>query len=321
MKKGLLLISLLFTLSLVGCSFQGKQVYFTAGDGAGTVFRIDNSRCNEKEVRVYLANAYNLYGKTSVGDIWDLPLSKEGMLSNIKDMTLEHLTMVYSMNLYASELEMDLSDEEKEQATNCAAEYMSTLSDKDKEYLDVSEKDIAAMYERYILAVKVYDHIITSVDDEVSEDEARIMDGYLIYVTDSSKVSKIEKAFANGEAAEDIARKYSEKDKEQVSFGRGQYPDAFDSIAFELDDGEYGGPVEADGGYYFIYCIDKYNKDLSEENKHTIIETRKENTISDIMNEQYAKSYSGLNKEKWESISPEPDKGVTTDQFFSIVSR
>ncbi len=321
MKKSLMALLLLCTISVSACSFQGKQVYFTTGDGAGTVFRIDDARCNEKEAKVYLANMYNLYGESPQGNLWSLPLTKEPMLSNIKAMTLEQLTMVYSMYLYAGELEMDLSDEEKEQAKGYAAEYMSTLSDTDKEYLGVDEKDLTGMYERYLLAVRAYDHILTSVDDEVSEDEARIIDAYMIYVTDDSKLSKVKKALKNQQDPADIARSFSEKDTDIISFGRGEYSGSIDSIAFELDNGEYSGPIEADGGYYFIYCVEKYNKDLSEKNKETIIETRKENMISDIMNQQYAKSYSGLNKEKWESISPEPDKGVSTDQFFAVASR
>ncbi len=42
------------------------------------------------------------------------------------------------------------------------------------------------MYEHYALAEKVYKQLMSGVDENVSEDEARIMEANVIYVTDET---------------------------------------------------------------------------------------------------------------------------------------
>ena len=48
--------------------------------------------------------------------------------------------------------------------------------------MDVSEATIEKLYENYALASKVYTSLTTGVNEEVSDDEARVMEAQQIYV-------------------------------------------------------------------------------------------------------------------------------------------
>ena len=152
----------------------------------------------------------------------------------------------------------------------------------------------------------------------MSEDEARIMRGYVIFCSEQKGAKAALKEIRNGEDVASVCRSRSEKDTEEVTFGRGTYDSAVEAVAFDLDNDQYSEVIEAAGGYYVVYCVEKYDKELSEENKLSIITTRKESMISDIINTQTSESYSGLNESKWNEMSPKPDDGVTTDQFFEL---
>ncbi len=317
-RKSAITLLLSAVMLISGCSFQGKQVYFTVGDGPDTVFRIDDLKCKEEEAKVYLANTYNLYGSLNDGVLWDMDITTDRILTNVKDLALENLSMVYAMNVYAEDEQITLSEKEEAAAERLAGEYYSTLSDKDKEYLGVNEEKLKGMYQRYLLAKKVYDKVISAVDDEVSEDEARIMRGYVIFCSEQKGAKAALKEIRNGEDVASVCRSRSEKDTEEVTFGRGTYDSAVEAVAFDLDNDQYSEVIEAAGGYYVVYCVEKYDKELSEENKLSIITTRKESMISDIINTQTSESYSGLNESKWNEMSPKPDDGVTTDQFFEL---
>ena len=49
--------------------------------------------------------------------------------------------------------------------------------------------------------------------------------------------------------------------------------------AFELENEEISGKIKTKEGYYFIKCINKYNKELTDKNKKVILEERKEKSI------------------------------------------
>ncbi len=54
------------------------------------------------------------------------------------------------------------------------------------------------MYEHYALAEKVYKQLMSGVDENVSEDEARIMEANVIYVTDETLAKDIATQLKNG---------------------------------------------------------------------------------------------------------------------------
>ena len=318
-KFRLVAVLVMACMLLGGCSAFGKDIFFTFEPGIGSVFKIGEMSCPESEARVYIANSYNVYGKGNAVSLWDLDINTEKLKENVAERILDNLTMVYAMNVYAKEYDISLSDADEEMIDKAASDYMSTLSDKDKEYLDVSQKDIKKMYTHLLLARNVYSSLMASVDDDVSEDEARVMQAYVIKVSDGKALKSVKKDLAAGISIEEIAASYSEDGGDAVSFPRNTYPVAVEDVAFSLDNGETSDVIEEAGSFYVIHCIEKNDATLSEENKIRIIETRKTELIESIIQGQHSKYYSGLDQDKWKELSKKPANEVTTDKFFSTL--
>ena len=311
---GILVCIMLFC----GCSIGETKIFFASGCGMGQVFKIGSMSCSEKEAKTYLMNYKNLYGIVYGTDLWDGDFDTASMEESLKDAVMERLTTIYALNLYAKEQEISLEDQEKDAASAAAKEYYESLSKEEKSYCKASRKDLQNMYERYVLARKVYAQLMGSVDDEVSEDEARVMDANVIFVTDEARAAEVEQQLTAGNF-ETLAQTYNEKDQTAVSFGRGEYPQQVEAAAFILENEQISGKIQTDDGYYFIQCVNKYNETLSNENKARIVETRKLQALEDIMTSLEENVYSEINLGLWEKISLDQGKEWTTNSFFSVI--
>ncbi|MBR1634194.1 MAG: peptidylprolyl isomerase [Lachnospiraceae bacterium] len=303
---------------LSGCSVAGKTVFFSFA-GPFTVFSIGPLSCGRTEAKVYLANYKNLYGRVGDTDLWNGDFDTTEVEEGVKTAAINHLSKVYSLDLYARENDIELDEDEKNQVAAAAKEYTDSLSETDVDATGANLGSIRKMYEHYALAEKVYSMLMDSVDEEVSEDEARIMDAYVLYVTDKKTYRRLAKQIKNGATFERLVSSFSEGDKGEVSFGRGTYPEEVEEVAFALEDDEISDGIETDDGYYFVQCIDKYNEELSEENKKKIIAGRKEDLVQNIVSDQYDKYDSQINTKLWERMHIETKDDVQTDSFFVTI--
>ena len=319
------IISIVFAICLTigfsGCSIGGKTVYFDSSSGYNTVFKIGDFKCSKKEALVYLLNEKNIYGSVDGVNLWSDDYDTETMTSSIKDLTMEHLTRVYILNIYASEQEIELTDAEEKACEEAATEYYKSLNSAEKSFTKAKKKDIEKMYKRYALASKVYEELMNSVDEEVSEDEARVMEAFVLYVSDESTAQTIQGMIDYGYTFERLASTYTELDSYQVTFARGEYPQEVDDVVFNLDTDEISGAIAADDGYYFFQCLDKYNEELSEANKTVIIENRRRQVLEDIVLDLEDRYFSDINVKLWDSVDfPEDSSDLTSGSFFKILN-
>lgn len=312
----------LIVSGFTGCTFQDKTVYFETSCGPSTVFKIGDLACSKKEALLYLINEKNIYGTVDGVNLWGANFDKNTIASSLKDAVIEHLTKVYILDLYAKGQEMELTEEEKASCADAAGEYYASLSSDEKTYCGASKKDIAAMYERYALAEKAYTKLMSTVDEEVSEDEARVMEAFVLFVSEESKAQEIQGMIDYGYTFERLASTYTELDTYQVTFARGQYPKEVDDVVFNLDTDEVSGAIAADEGYYFFQCLNKYVEDLSEENKKVIIENRRKALMDNIVTGLQDQYFSDMNTELWDSIdiTEEDTDSLTSDSFFSTLA-
>ncbi len=318
-KSGIFLgICLLCGIMLCGCEVGDTTIRFGGGPGVFNVFSIGPMSCPKSEALVYLANAKNLYGVVGDVSLWSGDFPTDALEEGVKKNVLGHLTRVYTLDIYAQENEVELTDIELTRVSDAADEYFESLSENEKEYFGVSRQDIYDMYVRYATAMKVYSNLMNQVDEEVSEDEARIMDAYVLYTKDASKAKKVKKGLKEGKDFMALLSTYGEGDIGQLSFGRGTYDEAVESVIFGLDDGEISDQIEGTDGYYFVMCTDKYDDELSEINKASIVTRRKEEVIENIIKDQYEEYDSQIDTEYWNDITLQDD-GVATDSFFSVL--
>ena len=98
----------------------------------------------------------NLYGI----DMWEHDYGQEQSLEDyIKDLTLAQMAQVYTLDIIASEKEVTLSEEEQKKVTEAAKTYLDGLDDAEREYVGVNEKQTEKLFERYLLADKLYEII------------------------------------------------------------------------------------------------------------------------------------------------------------------
>lgn len=317
-RKICLLLSFLFVLfTFSGCTIGDRQIYFSGGTGFSNVFRIGDMKCSKEEARVYLATYKNLYGTVGDTALWEGDFKTDTILDSIKSGVISHLTRVYSLNIYAKEKEITLTENEKLLVEQAAEDYYSQLDKSDRKKLGVNQSDIEKMYLKYALAEKVYFQLMNQVDEEVSEDEARIMDAYVLFTTDEAKAQTVATSLKNGGSFETLLGTYGEGDKTLQSIGRGEYAQEVEDVIFQLDDEEVSDCITTDEGYYFVKCMDKYNEELSETNKSNVISKRKEQVISDMISQQNEAYYSQMNTSLWEKF--DTDNSITTSNFFSVL--
>ena len=73
-----------------------------------------------------------------------------------------------------------------------------------------------------------------------------------------------------------------------------------------------------ENGYYFIKCLDKYNEELTEANKVTIVEKREKEAFDDVYNEFISTLVSHINEDVWAEMKVDSTSGIETDRFFEI---
>ncbi len=315
------LLAVFLVLGSTGCTIGDKTVYFDTSCGHSTVFKIGDLKCSKKEALVYLLNEKNIYGSVDGVNLWTEDFDTQTMTDSIKDLTLEHLTRVYVLNLYAKENEIELSDEEVKACENAAKQYYESLNSTELSFTGATKKSLKKMYERYALALKVYDELMDSVDEEVSEDEARVMEAFVLFVSEESEAATIQDMIDYGYTFERLASTYTELDSYQVTFGRGEYAENIDEVVFNLDTDEVSEAIPADGGYYFFQCLNKYDEELSEANKEVIIENRRKQVLEDIVTDLEERYFSDMNSKLWNTITfPEDISELTSYTFFESLS-
>lgn len=309
------------SMALTGCQIGNKDIVVSGTLSSRQVFTLDKSACSLKEAKVYLANYQNIYGTAYTIDLWQHDFGDASLLDYVKDITLEELTRVYTMDLLAQSQEVTLSEDETAKVAEAAKEYYASLSEDETAYMDVAETDIVEYYTHYALAQKLYHSLTNGVNEEVSDDEARVMEIMQIYVTDEDRAHEVEQKLAQGDDFASVANNYNELSAIQVTVSRDDLPDEVEEVAFQLDDNAVSGMIAAGNGYYFIKCLNKYNEELTEANKSNIVEKREKEAFDDVYNEFVASLSSRLNTDLWDEIELTTDGSIQTNSFFAVFEK
>ena len=210
-KKIALICLLCFSFLLTGCKIGNKEVIVSNTLNNRQVFRIGNVSCGLKEAKVYLVNYQNIYGTAYGLDLWQHDFGDSSLENYVKNITMRELAQVVCLDQLAKEKEMELSEEENGKIAQAAEEYFASLTEDEIAYMSVSESDIKEYYEHYALAQKVYHSLTKAVNEEVSDDEARVMEIMQIFVSDESRANEIASRLAQGEDFATLANNYNQE--------------------------------------------------------------------------------------------------------------
>ena len=301
----------------------------------------------KNEIMVYLSNSENQYSEVFGSRIWSVPVGDGTLEDSYKDNILARIAQIKTMNLLAAQYEVVLDEEEEAKVKAAAKDYYSTLSDAERNYLDVDEETISKLYYEFAIANKLSETVTTDINPEISDDEARTITVKTIliktYKTDGagnrieyneeerksalSRIAAIRQKLDEGVAFEVLAADYNEDTKDEYSFGRGVMPAEFEEAAFNLGAGEVSDIVETEYGYHLIYCVTTFNPEETDANKEKIVEKRKQEAFNQVYDEFVRTLTSNLNKPLYDSIHYDPDGPVKTtgffetyDKYFTVVS-
>lgn len=328
---------------LCGCR-SGKlptEVVLTSDFLEDEVFRLEGHPCMKNEIMVYLVNSENGYSEVFGDRIWSVPVGEGTLEDSYKDNILARIAQIKTMNLLAQELGVALDDDDNAKTVAAAREYYDSLTEAERNYLDVTMDDISAMYREFATANKVYEAVTEGVNPEISDDEARTITVRTIliktYKTDGAgnrieyneeekknalaRIARLRQRITDGESFELVAVDNNEDTKGEYSFGRGVMPPEFEEAAFNLGVGEVSDIVETEYGYHLIYCVSTFNPEETDANKEKIVEKRKQEAFNDVYNEFLTRLTSNLNKPLYDSIHFDAGAVVKTTGFFDIYDK
>ena len=326
-RKRLILTSLLliFAFVLSGCTIGGKKVVFSDPIRVQSVLTVGSQRCPKEEAYVYLMNYRSLYDNIMGANIWDGSFDLDRLSDSAKVTVKDMIAETYVLSMDAKDKETDtLSEQEEKGIADSARDYYSLMSEKEKEYCGITEAQLVEAYKKFYIAQRNCNALMAAVDQEVSEDEARVIDAQVIVISDPDLASKASIAINTGKSFEDVMNTYSQGPKGQISFGRNTYPKEAEDVIFRLENQETSGLITAGGQYYIVKCINKYNAALSEENKQKILEERKVSAIRNVIEESKGKYVTAEDTEFWNNaaiISEEGNAEKKRDSFFSVLQK
>lgn len=315
-KCAVLLCVLAFFASIAGCS--KADALRIAQTSAKQALKVDGEIYTASQARVYLLNYQNLYGTVSGADLWHFGNHDGELEAYVKNLTISQMTKILSMDSLAKSQKIALDEQELANIKKAAKAYYESLNEEELDYLQTQQAEIQKLYEDYALAQKLYTFLTADINSEVSDDEARIMDAMQIVVADKKTAKEIEKSLAQGGDFATLANSYNEAGEVTIQFGRGELPENVEKTAFALENGTVSKPIETDNGYYFIYCVDKFNEKLTDINKLKIVQKREKAAFGDVY-DAYSRTISKkLYQEAWDSITVEHSDQMTSDSFFAV---
>lgn len=314
-------ICLLFIMVLQGCQMKGTEVVVNADSIENQVFKIKDEVCTLPEARVVLTNYQNMYGMMYGIDLWNHDFGDNELEKYVKDLTLSRLAQIVAMDYLAQEREIVLTEEEQEKIKEAAQEYYGSLNDEEKEYMQVKQSDIEKLYSRYGLAGKLYTYLTQGVNDEVSDEEARVMEAQQIFVSDDEKAEEVAQQLEEGNDFLTVANRYNEGAETEVFLSKSSLdPSAADAI-FSLENEEVSKKIKVENGYYFVKCINHYDQERTDDNKAVILEERRKEAFDDVYQGFLSDLPSEINDDVWDDVKVELDENVNTDSFFSVYEK
>ena len=273
------------------------------------------------EIMVIAATERNRYEAVYTDQIWTVKVDDAG--ASMKDMLLDQIRTfledLETMRLLAQSQGIELTASESTQIYRLSQEYYQGLSAEDIAFTGVSEEEIQTLYERYCLANRLVNELTKDVDLEISDSEAKVISVQQIVVNSAETA---EEAYSQA-AAEDadfsaIAREYSESEEIDRLVGRGEEIPSYEEAAFSLEDGQVSRPVESEGKYYIIKCLDSYNEEATAARKIQLSLSRKNQAFRSIYDQFKEENPARISDGLWSQVSFDGGEGCTTVNFFDL---
>lgn len=301
-----LLAGALVTASLTGCSVNKNATVATMNDqkvslGLANFYSRFQQACYED---MYMS----ILGASSDGSIWTQDLYGNGstMEDNVKDSVMEELHEMYTLKAHMEEYKMALTDEEKAAIDKAAAEFLKDNSRETLNEMGADQDIITEFLTLYTIKDKMTKAIEAEADTTVTDEEANMRgysmvtisltgttdeDGNQVEYTDdevSQVKEKAEKMEADLKAEGADLEKAAEENGFEVETGTyarddSSLDEAVKTAMDELKEGETSGLIKTDSAYYFARIDTDTDEEATEQNRESLIETKKSDHYSEVL--------------------------------------
>lgn len=306
-----------------GCQIGGEKVTISRGMSENEVFMVSGKSCKLPVMKLLLVNNINLYGDSygiNLVKNEDLKVQKKfGQF--VKKICIDEAAKVYTMDALADEKGVALNDTQRELVQWAGEDCYKNLSEAEVSALGLSQDEVVDIYGKYALADKLYATLIADVNQEVSDDEARVMEIRQIYVKDEAQAQQAYSELQEETEFSTVAANYNEADEISLTVERGMLPEEAEAVAFAMEDGTYSQPVQTPDGYYIFYCDNKYDEELTQQHKQDIIEQRRQDAFDAEYDPFVAKTASKLNEKVWNNLSIQDLEQYSFAQFYEIYDK
>lgn len=323
-KKKILAVMLaaFCVLSMTACRIGNTEFVFSEKKvDPDVLFTLNDMECTINEAKVYLCNFKNLYGTAYGIGLWDGNYSEEDLQKYIKDITLQEVEQIYAIVGLAQKQEVTLSDDEKEIAGDLASEYYDSLTEDEKDFIDASEKEIKKYFEHYILANKMYNILTEGVNEEVSDDEARVIQAQMIFTTKKEDADYVQERITAGADFATLAARYNQNSSMEVFIARGQYPENMENIVYNLDNDQTSDMITTDDGFYFVKCINKFVEEKTAENIIAMKLQKQKAQFDDLFEAYIKESVFHYYDDNWANVKIDTKEEITTNNFFMLYDK
>ncbi len=339
-KQTLILgIAFLLGMPLTACKgLENTEIILTTGLSGNQLFKVGTSLCTLPEAFVYV-DAYAEQYETVYGvEMWGHDFGGVTLEEYVKNNIISQLATIKAMTLLAEQYEVVLDKVDEEQVEKAAEEYINSLGEEEREWINITKEEAVRLYRDHLLANRVYREITADVNTEVSDDEARIItvqqifipvvketEGGMVPYTEEEKQEAYERAqeavtqLTEGKEFLTVASVYNQSEQLTYSFGRGEMDPVYEEAAFLLDKDQVSDIVETDQGYYILKCTENLNREATDQNKEKLVAARRDEKFQLVYEELIANTPSEFHTKLWEGVRMDnPSLQNTGVTFFSI---
>ena len=324
-KRGafyLLAMVMVLMLCCVGCK-DDVQVKLTTGLNEGELFRIEKKACTEAEARLFLMNQKNRYEDSYGENIWKAAVGDTNFAGQMKEQLQAFLYQLKGMVLMAEGRGIALSDEEKMLAASAAKTYLAGLSAEAASYLGMTEEQLTRLYQEYRLSERLVAQVTAIVEEEISDDEARVIEVQQIVFLkskmteegDLTPLTATELADVRAKAQEAVDRAmagdsftllqetYSGEAVGSIRVSRFDVNKTWETAIFALGKEEISSVIETEDALYVVRCVNNLLEEETQINKEVIRERKKAQIFYQEYNAYVAKLLVQNKEDGWQSLA------------------
>lgn len=275
------------------------------------------------QILVIASTERKRYEDVCTDQIWDVMLAGEDKTFGdyLKSQLRTFLDEMKIMNLMAEERDIRLTPQEQTAMSEAAQEYYGALTAADREHMELTEEEVLELYEDYCMAEKLVQELTEGMNLEVSDSEAKVIVVQEVK-TEERQAAETLQAAASEEGADFSAlAEAAGLTVTERSLGRKEESAAYEEAAFSLSAGEVSVPVEKDGSYYVIKCVNEYDREATALHKEQICTNRRQKAFRDLYDsycQEIRISYSGVSFEK---LQMKTEKVAEEADFFEIYQK